>query len=362
MHKNCCFIEEKNPGIQALQKYADYLKRELNTGQFIAALQENPEIAADYRDNVEILADFRGLSPKLHRFTLKDKPLIESYLQKSNISANHFAGIFIWKGLFRIFWTLIEEHLCIFYQDNIGMFMALPPQGRADANVVRRCFELMAVYNQNSDVSRIENVPEGDSEFYSKLGFKARLKDKEYLCPREDLAKLSGAAFKHKRAGCNHFTKNYNARFLEYKPSMSVGCLKLYRRWMALRKAKFSDCVYRQMLTDNFAALKTALKFYQELGLRGYVVKVEGEIKGCSFGYPLNEETFCILFEVCDLGLKGIAQFIFREFSRILSGYKYVNIMGSSDLENLTRVKLSYRPEKEVKVYNIYGQENRFQR
>ena len=136
---------------------------------------------------------------------------------------------------------------------------------------------------------------------------------------------------------------------------MLKDCSELYQLWMSQRKEGNRDAIYRQMLEDSGVSFNTALRYATKISLSGYVVKVKGAIKACSLGYSLNKETFCILFEVCDLGLKGIAQFIFREFCRRLSGYKYINIMGSSDLENLKAVKLSYRPVKEIRVYNIYG-------
>ena len=135
---------------------------------------------------------------------------------------------------------------------------------------------------------------------------------------------------------------------------MLKDCRELYQLWMGQRKEGNQDEIYRQMLEDSGVSFNTALRYANKIGLSGYVVKVDGKVKACSLGYSLNKETFCILFEVCDLELKGIAQVIFREFCRRLSGYKYINIMGSSDLESLKRVKLSFHPVKEIKTYNLY--------
>ncbi|MEK6567138.1 MAG: phosphatidylglycerol lysyltransferase domain-containing protein, partial [Candidatus Omnitrophota bacterium] len=160
----------------------------------------------------------------------------------------------------------------------------------------------------------------------------------------------------------NYFVKNHKADFLEYKDSYYSDCLKLYQSWSRKRKEGHGDIIYQQMLDDSFLSFQTALRYYKKLGLRGYVVrlrspqaaKINGKIKACTFGYSLNKETFCVLFEICDLNFKGIAQYVFREFCKKLSGYKYINIMGASDLENLKTVKLSYHPKKEIGVYNIY--------
>lgn len=361
LHKACSFIAEHRPEASALNGYIAYLKERLLADEIILALQKNPEIAADYREDVEIIYDVSGMlqpvKAGLRSLTIDDKPLVDSYLQKNktNISNHHFASIFIWSGLYKIFRTTIQENLCIFYQDAIGMFMPLPPLGVPPIEeTIRQCFELMNSYNQNSEISRIENVAEADLGRYEQSGFKAKLKDREYLCLRESIANLSGEPFKHKRSSYNHFKKNYKAKVLEYNDSLYQDCLLLYRLWMKVRKDKFFDSIYQQMLEDSLSSFETALKFYKDLDLTGYAVKIDGEVKACSFGYALNKENFCILFEVCNLEYKGVTQFIFSEFCQKLSGYKHVNIMGASDLENLGKVKLSYRPVEEVKAYAIY--------
>ncbi|HBU07754.1 MAG TPA: hypothetical protein DEA99_00805 [Candidatus Omnitrophica bacterium] len=361
LHESCCFVEEKQPAPADIQTYAQYLKNRLNSASFISAIRKNPEIASDYQENVELITDLKDIFtkaylPKLNTLTLKDKPRIEGYLLKSktSLSARHFVDIFIWKDLFQIFWVIIEDELGIFYQDKIGMFMMLPPLGKFKPVVVKKCFEIMNGYNQNSAVSRIENIAREDTAKYSRLGLNYKLKDTEYLCLRKDLIELAGGGFKSKRSSCNYFVKNYRFDFLEYKDSYYRDCLKLYQSWSRQRKDKREDVIYQQMLEDSFLSFKTALRYYKKLGLSGYVVKIGGKIKACTFGYPLNKDTFCVLFEICDLNFKGIAQYIFREFCKKLSGYKYINIMGASDLENLKKVKLSYRPKKEIGVYNIY--------
>jgi len=80
------------------------------------------------------------------------------------------------------------------------------------------------------------------------------------------------------------------------------------------------------------------------LGLTGRIVLFDGEVKGYSFGFPLNDETFCILFEIIDLTIKGLSQYLFREFCREMSNYRYINALDDSGLENLRRAKLSYHP------------------
>ena len=93
------------------------------------------------------------------------------------------------------------------------MFMMLPPLGKFKPTVIQKCFEIMNVYNQNSAVSRIENVAREDTTKYSRLGLSSKLKDTEYLCLRKDLIELAGKGFKSKRSSCNYFVKNYRGDF-----------------------------------------------------------------------------------------------------------------------------------------------------
>ena len=92
---------------------------------------------------------------------------------------------------------------------------------------------------------------------------------------------------------------------------------------------------------------------YAALGLSGRVVRVNGQVKAYTIGFKLSGDSFCILFEVSDLSIKGAAQFIFREFSRELKSYRYINAMDDSGLANLERAKLSYRPCNTIPRYRI---------
>jgi hypothetical protein len=82
-------------------------------------------------------------------------------------------------------------------------------------------------------------------------------------------------------------------------------------------------------------------------------VRIDHEIKAFSFGYQLSKDIFCILYEITDLSIKGLAQFIFRQFSQELKDYKYINIMDDSGLESLAKTKLAYRPLRLIPAYVI---------
>jgi len=285
---------------------------------------------------------------------LNDRRILEDYLRRKEhfLSYYSFVNLYIWKSLFKIYYLKIRDCLCVFFKDKVGLFMVLPPLGEINKDIVLEAFEIMDKKNEDKNISRIEGVEEEYLDFYKSLGFKFKLKDKEYILLREDLVSLKGNNFKSKRYSYNYFLRNYRFQYLNYNSDMRKDCINLYQRWGDERKKKYSDPIYQKMLEDYFSCLKIALKNYEELDLTGKVIKIEDNLCGFSFGFSLNEETFCIQFEITDLKYKGISQFIFTEFSKELK-YKYINIMGDCGLENLRKTKLSYHPTLEIPEYII---------
>ena len=284
---------------------------------------------------------------KLKKLFLKDKPLFDKFLNLGTheLGVYHFANIYIWRGLFEIQWQLIEGNLCLFFQDRLGCFAYLEPLGKnINPLVAAEVFALMDKFNRQKNISRIENVEEHAAPFYRQVGYSLREKFCDYLCSRERLSGLRGDNFKSQRAMYNYFIRHYPYEYQRFSLRHKDDCLALYRRWMLERKAANLDLVYQGMLEDSFKSLKVMLGSWKDLRLTGRVVKVGNEIKGFTFGFRLNRETFCVLYEITDLSLKGLAQFIFRRFCQELESYPYINLMDDSGLENLKKVKLSYRP------------------
>lgn len=283
----------------------------------------------------------------LRKLSIKDKKYVDRFLalRPHRLSSYAFENIYIWKNLFDIYLAEIKDNLCVFFESKAGLFLYLPPMGEMrDAAVADRAFRIMDNRNKHRSVSRIENAEEEDIPFYKDIGYECVYKSCDYICKRADLAGLRGDRFKTKRKSANYFVKHYRFQYLPFSPEYKNGCLTLYDLWEKNRKREYSDSIYQAMLEDNRAALETMLGACRSLDCAGRIVKLDGGIKGFTFGFKLNDDVFCVLYEITDLAVKGLAQFIFREFCRELK-YRFINMMDDSGLENLRRVKLSYRPE-----------------
>ncbi|MDP2653639.1 MAG: hypothetical protein Q8Q08_06370 [Candidatus Omnitrophota bacterium] len=280
---------------------------------------------------------------------LKQKPLFDRYAAACAcpLSAFSFVSVFTWADFFRFEFRAIEDNLCVFASDDIGTFLYLPPLGREfSPKAADAAFEFMHQANRGRGVSRIDNVPESWRRHFPEDRFRHQSKGHEYIYVREDIALLSGNAYKSQRALCNYFVKHYDFEFRFFAAGDTAACLDLYDRWSADRREKNTDAVYRQMLDDNRRVHERIMRFASALGLTGRVISVDGTVRAYTFGYALTPEIFCILCEVADLQFKGIAVTIFRALcdDGDIRRFRFVNAMDDFAMANVARTKMSFKP------------------
>ncbi len=290
---------------------------------------------------------------------LERKELVQQYLREApgQLSSFSFINIFTWQEFFRFEFEMIDGNLCVFARHEAGTFLYLPPLGKnVCAKTIQTCFGRMDKVNRSKGVSRIENVHARQLALFPTDEFSHYNKGYEYCYYRKDLAAFTGNAYKSKRSSYNHFVKNYSFKYLPYEDSMREDCAALYREWAQSRRpAHAHNAVSLQMLEENAGVHHLALRHYRELGLTGRVVAVDGKIKAYTFGYPLNAEIFCVLFETADLSCNGLGVFIFREFCRDarIAPYKFINVMDDFELSNIQRVKDSFKPAVLLPSYTV---------
>ncbi len=300
---------------------------------------------------------------KLNKLSLDNQGLFKRYLGRfpCELAAYSFANIYLWQPLYNVHWAVSEDSLCVFFRDRLGCFMYLPPLTTAPtAQLIQQVFAVMDKVNKNQNISRIENIQAHQLDYFRSLGYLCYEKYPDYLCLRSDLANLRGNQFKSQRAAYNYFIKHYDYKLARLALTDQQECLSLFAAWAQERKARRNDDVYCGMLEDNRRIIREVFADYQKLRLIGLVVRLNNEIKAFSFGYQLNADTFCILYEITDLSAKGLAQFIFRRFSQELKKYKFINIMDDSGLENLRRSKLAYHPQRLIPAYIAIRDERKY--
>ncbi|HBP89109.1 MAG: DUF2156 domain-containing protein [Nitrospira sp.] len=313
------------------------------------------------------------MSIQLSLLTTKDQVRVNQAIAstiiggKTPLATWSFPPHYIWKDLFTYSWTDINGWLCLFAEYSDGIFMPLPPVGPHSEigpsfgsplkDVVSQVIGYMEMRNQGSKVTRIENIPADLKKEIQRWGYTVTPKDSDYLYRTADLIHLKGNPYKSQRAAYNRLVRTHRIRIAPYRIIDRDACFALFHRWVhqkediPLSRSGLNEDVASLMLRDTASAHRVALQEYRELELTGRVVWVDGALKAYTFGYPRSPEVFCVLLEVADRSVYGLAQYLFREFCREFQQYPLVNTMDDSGLPRLARAKRAYHPCQLVQNY-----------
>jgi hypothetical protein len=211
---------------------------------------------------------------------------------------------------------------------------------------VGEAFELMRQWNGPSPVSRIENVMTPQKLALERIGMHCRQKEGDYLYQAVALAELAGDRYKSQRALCNRVEREHTIVAEPYHTRHQDGCLALQERWAEQKRAGLLDETAALLLQDAKPAHATALAEHERIGLSGTVAIVRNRVVAYSFGYWLMPSTWCVLLEVADRSIPGLAQWLFRETCRtmVAQGAVSINAMDDAGLPGLRDTKRAYHP------------------
>ncbi len=357
----CPFMHEAVPA--GIVSYADRVADQLTAETMIDTIAANPRLIGRFQDDVVIVKRIPQLTarlsrsridPRLHALTVVDASRFTQALERAQVlgpdalAAYAFPYHAIWTQLLPHWWIESGETFFLFAQSPDGWFMPLPPLGpRPIDETVREAFALMRRWNGPSPVSRIENVMEPQWRLLEQRGFSCRRKDGDYLYRAEALAALTGDHYKAQRALCNRVEREQVFVTEPYCARHSAGCLALYERWAAQKQAGALDAMGAFLLEDAKVAHSRVLAEHEQIGLAGTVVIARERVMAYTFGYWLTSQTWCVLLEVADRSMPGLAQWLFRETSRtaVGGGAMSINAMDDAGLPGLREAKRAYRPQ-----------------
>jgi hypothetical protein len=189
-------------------------------------------------------------------------------------------------------------------------------------------------------------------EFCEKTEYQFRTSpvrgDYEYIYLSKKLAILEGHLLKPKRNQINFFTKNNSWNWAPMTKE-NIDEVKLFN---ALWDAN-NDEIEPSLSKENIA-LEEAFIYFFELNLQGILLLVEDKIVAFTIGFPLNKDTFLVLFEKADRACKGAYSMINKLFAQEISKkYTYINRAEDADVKGLRKAKLSYYPEYLIEVNEL---------
>jgi Fe-S-cluster containining protein len=356
----CPFMREEIPG--EIQRHADRVMALLDQPGVRDHVVAHPRLIGRFQEDVVVLALLSRLTDAvagqwgtapLHRFTLDDIPRMTRALDQSgwrhaqSLAAYSPVYHYMWNGLLAYWWMELQGSFCLFAQSPDGWFMPLPPIGAGSIDApLSVAMGLLRRWNGDSPVSRVENVPSQLVPELERLGYRLTPKEPDYLYHATDLAALAGDRYKSQRALCNRFEREQSFEMDSYQVSDRQDCRALLGDWSRQKQAEGLEAFGVMLLADAAPAHEVIWSHASALRVTGRVVRTDGRLCAYTFGYWLTSATFCVLLEVTDRTLPGLAQYLFRETCRtaVAEGAEYINAMDDAGLPGLRASKQAYHP------------------
>ena len=152
---------------------------------------------------------------------------------------------------------------------------------------------------------------------------------------------LSGKKLHGKRNHINKFKENNpNWRYEPLSQENVSACVKMAEEWR-----EKNLCDEKGEKHTEFCVTLRALDEYEQLGLKGGVLRIEDRVVAFTLGEELNRETFVVHIEKAMADIQGAYPMINQQFLvHEASQYKYVNREEDMGEEGLRKAKLSYYP------------------
>lgn len=284
--------------------------------------------------------------------TIQDKDTITSYTLNScrrNCDLS-FSNLCSWRFLYDTQFAIVDGFLVFkFWVDGELAYMMPVGEGNLkkvvndlieDAREAGSSFCMLGVCSCMRE--DLEAILPGQFTFTADRDYA------DYIYLRSDLSTLKGKKFQAKRNHINKFRNTYpNYEYSPITPERIQECLQLEAEW-----CKVNHCDQQEGTGNERRALIYALHHFDELGLMGGILHVDGKIVAFTFGMPINKETFGVHVEKADTNVDGAYAMINYEFAnRIPEQYIYINREEDLGLEGLRRAKLSYQPETILEKY-----------
>ena len=162
----------------------------------------------------------------------------------------------------------------------------------------------------------------------------------DYIYLSDDLINLKGKKYQPKRNHISFFQKNFNWKYEKISSENIPECLKMAENWLGLSQHEDKDSLIQEL-----EIIRKAFDFYEILGYKGGLLRIDGEVVAFTMGEEISKNIFCVHFEKAYTDIRGAYQMINRQFvTNELSDYKYINREDDTGSENLRKAKLSYYP------------------
>jgi hypothetical protein len=279
--------------------------------------------------------------------TIADREVIEPFLATGvfrNCDAS-FANLFSWEHFYHTTYAIDDnDALYVRFRAAESLPGYLFPLGSVD--LAKALERLMRDAAERGDRFRIYAVTREmfrriEAAMPGRFRYEERRAWFEYIYSSDDLIRLAGRKFQSKRNHIHRFRRRFQWEYVPITREIIPDCLRLYELWCA----ENGGCKSEQSLVEERIATERVFAHYEQLGLTGGALRIDGRILAYSYGQELTGDTFGVHAEKCLYEIDGGFAMMNQQFAeRNCAGYRYINREEDLGLESLRRAKLSYHP------------------
>ena len=290
------------------------------------------------------------------RAELEDKEIISHYFKHhtSRSCERTFVNVFLWSRQYPVKWAIIEDALVFKSEDEKHVSFAFP--AGEDENV-KRAIEVMKRYSEERGYPFTmynitpDNFAKLEQWYPGRFEVEYERDDADYVYESEKLATLSGKKLHGKRNHVNKFKAMYEDRWC-YESMTKHNLEECFQ--MALKWRNENGCEEDEEKNAEMCVTLNSLRLFEELGLVGGVLKIDGKVVAFTIGEPICSDTFVVHIEKAFADIPGAYPMINQQFvEHECTDYQYVNREEDTGAEGLRKAKLSYRPVFLVEKGNV---------
>ena len=281
---------------------------------------------------------------EFHDVTLKDKAWVEPLIERGKRASleYNFATTFVWRNIDCYKIARMDDFFLLRAGKDQPVYQF--PAGSGPIAPVIRALQADA---QKHGVPLTLNAvsPDGkpllETTFPDQFTFEIDRDTADYVYDTQALATLAGKKLASKRNHINRFVENYPDWQYETLTKDNMDEVRqMNTLWMMQ-----AGCDPDMTLSDEYCAAESAIRYFDELGLSGGLLRAGGKVIAFSIGDPLNDDTFLVHFEKAYPDIQGAYPMINQQFvQHNCMAYRYTDREDDAGLSGLRRAKLSYRP------------------
>jgi uncharacterized protein len=283
--------------------------------------------------------------------TLADRAFFEQHYAHypQTHSDNTFTNMVCWNHYAQYQYAFVEKNVVLASTiDGITRFRA--PIGPRNPALLRSLIRLASEVSDNEPIVLID--PETAlwmREICPGINLVPDRNHYEYVYRSMDLAELPGKNYLTIRRQVNKFRRNCTH---VVEPITRENWEEVKR--FLIEWCEWKGCESDQVLAHEKEAVFFAIDHFDELPLRGLIIRVFSKIGAMALFEPLNDDTALVHFEKGLPDCEGIYKAINAETAaRLVNKFTFINRESDLGVAGLREAKMRYHPDHMVEVFSL---------